>query len=119
MGAEPAAHPESGHRAQGQADRGVEEPHPFTEEKSTEDTGDLTRNGRDDDLKSLEDDEDDGRQEPPLAKSLFEEVLVNIQTDEEPVRGSVGDDEPGTVADDERRNAERDGPAVPGDQLRV
>jgi len=53
-----------------------------------------------------------------LAKRLLEEVPVEVETDEEAVRRSVGEDEPGAVADDDGDDAGPDeGPAAPGDQL--
>src|SRR4029453_7299663 len=44
---------------------------------------DLTRNKGDDDLKRLTADEDDGRQDPPLAKGALEKTLVDEQTHQE------------------------------------
>jgi len=60
-----------------------------------------------------------GRQEPPLAKGLLEKVFVTIETDQEPVRRSVGEDQPDAVPEDDRGEAANpdDAPAALGDQL--
>src|SRR5260370_18926276 len=89
VSAEPAPHAEGGHRAQRQPDDGIEEPHPFAEEIAPEDAGDLAGDGGNDDLKGLEGDEDDGREDAPLAKGLFEEEPVDVETDQELVRSVI------------------------------
>lgn len=85
---------------------------------AAEDARDVPGDRGDDDLKGLERDEDDGGQDPPLAKRLLEEALVTVETYQEPVRRGVTEDEPEAVTDDDGGDGSPDdAPAAPGDQL--
>ena len=118
VGANPAPDPEGGHRTDGQPEGGIEEPEPFTEEVAAKDARDLTRDGGDDDLECLERDEDDGRQDSPLAKRRLEKDPVQIEADQELVGGGIGEDEPDAVADDDDGDPSPDeAPASSGGQL--
>ena len=67
----------------------------------------------------MERDEDNGGQDPPLAKRLLEEAFVTIEPDHEPVCRGVSEDEPDAVTDDDGGDGSRDdAPAAPGDTSR-
>src|SRR5207244_150213 len=118
VGAELAAHAEGGHRAHGQPERRVDKSQPLAEEIAAEDARDVPGDGGDDDLQGLERDEDDGGQDPPLAKRLLEEALVTVELDHKPIRRGVSEDEPDAVTDDDCGDGSPDNaPAAPGDQL--
>src|SRR6266478_3408819 len=118
VGAEPAAYAEGGHRAHGQPERRVDKSQPLAEEIAAEDARDVPGDGGDDDLQGLERDEDDGGQDPPLAKRLLEEALLTVETNQESVRRGVSEDEPDAVTDDDSGDDSPDGaPAAPADQL--
>src|SRR5262249_28894598 len=85
-------------RTEGQPDRRVEQPSPLTEQVAPEDARQLPRNRRDDDLQSLEADEDHRREDTPLAERVLQELLVNVEPGQELIRGRVGRDEPDDAA---------------------
>src|SRR5262249_49225277 len=90
---------------------------PLAEEITPENAGDLPGDWRNDDLKSLEGDEDEGGQDSPGAQRLLQEVLVAVQANQELIGRSVGNDEPDAIADDERGDAPREATTVSEDQL--
>src|SRR5262249_53019630 len=110
VGAEPPTDREGRHRAQRQANRRIQEPNPLTEQVAAEDSSEVAGNGSNDDLKRLQPDEDDGRQNPPLAKRVLEEALVPIEPDDELVGRSVAPYQPNSVSDERGGNRAADDP---------
>src|SRR5881409_1942227 len=55
------------------------------------------------------------RHDPPLPERVLEKGPVDVQANQEPVRGGVGDDEPDAVADDQRSDASAEDQAILGD----
>src|SRR5262249_53902379 len=110
VGAEPPTHRERRHRSQRQADGRIQEPNPLTEQVAAEDAGEIAGDGGNDDLKRLQPDEDDGCQNPPLAKRVLEETLVSIEPDDELVGRSVAPYQPNPVSDERGGNRAADDP---------
>ena len=113
--AEPSADRERDHRPQGEADRRVDQAQPLSEEIAAEKASGLAGNRRDDDLQRLQQHEEHGREDAPLAQRFLEEVLVQVQPDEQAVRGRIGQDQPRAVARHERDRPGREDPAIPRD----
>src|SRR5262249_17344481 len=73
----------------------------------------FTWDGRNDDLECLEPEEDERRQDPPLAQHLLEEVFVDVQADQELVDGGIRRHEPEDGAADGRSDKNPDDPRDP------
>src|SRR5215467_13997116 len=102
--AEPPTDREGRHRSQRQANRRIQEPKPLTEQVAAEDSGEVAGNGGNDDLKRLQPDEDDRRENPPLAKRVLEEALILIEPDDKLIGRSVAPYQPDSVSDERGGN---------------
>ena len=80
----------------------VQEPEPLAEKIAAEEARGLPGDRRDDHLERLQHHEQDGRQDPPFAERLLQEVLVDVEAHEQSVRGGVDVHKPAAIAQRER-----------------